>query len=282
MSPRLKSLKGPLVKIDVISLFPEMIDVGLQNGVIGQSLKKGIFSYENINPREFSKDLHKTVDDRPFGGGDGMIMMAEPLSEAIQKSRNQGTEKVIYLSPQGKVWNDSLARDYSRCNHLTFVCGRYGGIDQRLMSSGLIDEEISIGDYVLSGGELGALVLIDSLLRMKPGVLGHKDSPHQDSFSSGLLEAPQFTRPQRWQDLEVPAVLMSGHHGNIQEWRESLSALVTLQKRPELFAKYLQAMTVQDKKKVLKKIQKIWNELSEKNKQELQLSLSLFQLEDWL
>lgn len=270
------------MKIDVISLFPEMIDVCLQNGVLGQGLKKQLFSYENINPRDFSKDLHRTVDDRPFGGGDGMIMMAEPLSQAIQQSRNKGSKKVIYLSPQGKVWNDSLAREYSKFEHVTFVCGRYGGIDQRLISSGLVDEEISIGDYVLSGGELGALVLIDSLLRMKPGVLGHLESSEQDSFSQGLLEAPQFTRPQIWNDFEVPSVLMSGHHGNISVWREGLSALVTLQKRKDLFVKHVQSMSENEKKKFLKQVQKIWKELDSEMRRELQLAEDLFQIEDWL
>lgn len=188
---------------------------------------------------------------------------------------------MIYLSPQGKVWNDSMARDYAKASHLTLICGRYGGIDQRLLSEGLIDEEISVGDYVLSGGELGALVVADSLLRMLPGVLGHQESHNQDSFSNGMLEAPQYTRPPQWNGKDVPSVLLSGHHGNIDEWRQGLSALVTLQKRPELFRNYLEKVPVLDRKKYLRSIQKVWESLDQKTKSDLKFSQNLFQLEKW-
>lgn len=212
----------------------------MQTGVIGQGLKKDIFNYSCINPRDFTDDNHKTVDDRPYGGGDGMIMKAEPLFKAINSSRQAGSKKVIYLSAQGRVWNDERARKYALSTHITLVCGRYGGIDDRLISTGVVDEEISIGDYILSGGELGALVVTDSLLRMLPGVLGHQESAQSDSHSidkMGLLESPQYTRPEIWSDVGVPAVLISGHHEKINAWRKVSEWVVTAEKRPDLFNK---------------------------------------------
>lgn len=225
-------------KFDVITLFPEMIDMAVSHGVLGQALKSDLVSISSHNPREFAFDNHRTVDDRPFGGGDGMIMLAEPLEKTIQKVKHNNS-KVIYLSPQGQVFNDRLARQLATEEHLVLVCGRYGGIDQRVINH-YVDLEISIGDYVLSGGELGALVVIDSVSRFIPGVLGHEDSADKDSFSEGLLEHPNFTRPRHYLGQDVPEVLLSGNHKVIADWKLKVSALVTLCKRPDLFKKYIQ------------------------------------------
>ncbi|WP_374073317.1 tRNA (guanosine(37)-N1)-methyltransferase TrmD [Bdellovibrio bacteriovorus] len=227
-----------MLKIDVITLFPEMIESAVSHGVLGQALKGDLLSVNAHTPREFASDRHRTVDDRPFGGGDGMIMLPETLEKTLQKVQHK-TSKVVYLSPQGKTLTDETARALSKEEHLVFICGRYGGIDQRIINT-YVDEEISIGDYVLSGGELGALVVIDALARFIPGVLGHDDSAHKDSFSEGLLEHPNFTRPREYLEQEVPEVLLSGNHKLIEEWKHKVSALVTLKKRPDLFKEYLQ------------------------------------------
>jgi len=227
-----------MLQIDVITLFPEMIEGAVSYGVLGQALKGELLSVKAHTPREFASDRHRTVDDRPFGGGDGMIMLPETLEKTIQKVQHKNS-KVVYLSPQGKTLTDALARDLAGEEHLIFICGRYGGIDQRIINAH-VDVEISIGDYVLSGGELGALVIIDSVARFIPGVLGHSESSEKDSFSEGLLEHPNFTRPRTFQEQSVPDVLLSGNHKAIVDWKTKVSALVTLKKRPDLFKKYLQ------------------------------------------
>jgi tRNA (guanine37-N1)-methyltransferase len=202
-------------------------------GVVGQAIKKDILSVNVVTPRDYTSDVHRTVDDRPFGGGDGMVMLYEPLKKTLE-SLGEKRGKVIYLSPQGRPLDDQMARELANEEKLTLVCGRYGGIDQRFLNS-FVDQEISIGDYVLSGGELGALVLIDSISRFVPGVLGHVDSAHSDSFAKGHLEAPLFTRPEANEAGTVPEILKSGHHAKIEEYRESIGALVTLAKRPDLY-----------------------------------------------
>lgn len=227
-----------MLQIDVITLFPEMIEGAVSHGVLGQALKGDLLSVKAHNPREFAQDRHRTVDDRPFGGGDGMIMLPEALEKTIQKVQHKNS-KIIYLSPQGKTLTDAIARDLANEEHLVFICGRYGGIDQRIINVH-VDEEISIGDYVLSGGELGALVIVDSVARFIPGVLGHSESSEKDSFSQGLLEHPNFTRPRSYLGQDVPDVLLSGNHKVIDDWKMKVAALVTLRKRPDLFRKYLQ------------------------------------------
>ena len=214
-----------------ITLMPELIQQGLDFGVVGSAFKKQICSAEFINPRTFATDNHQTVDDRPFGGGDGMLMMAEPLQKSIDSLSEPG--EIYYLSPQGEVFNDSLCKELSSQKKLTFICGRYGGVDQRFLTKNKI-KEISIGDYVLSGGELAALVITDAVVRQIPGVLGHGASAYEDSFKDNLLEAPYFTRPQSWQEMEVPATLLSGDHKKIADYKMNLSILTTLQKRPDL------------------------------------------------
>lgn len=264
------------MKIDVITLFPEMIESAVSHGVLGQALKEDRLSVKAHTPREFATDRHRTVDDRPFGGGDGMIMLPETLEKTLQKVQHKNS-KVIYLSPQGKTLTDETARVLSQEEHLIFICGRYGGIDQRIINA-YVDEEISIGDYVLSGGELGALVVIDALARFIPGVLGHEESAHKDSFSQGLLEHPNFTRPREYLGEEVPEVLLSGNHKLIDEWKRKVSALVTLKKRPDLFKAFLEQEVLnyqaQKKKKglpPLAELREFFKQMPEKEKRALGL-----------
>ena len=256
------------MKFNLISLFPNYFET-LKLGVVGRALKAAKMSYEVVNPREFAEDKHRTVDDRPYGGGDGMVMLASPLEKALASVEDKG--HVVYLSAQGRPWSDGLARQWAQQKKtLTLVCGRYGGIDQRVINH-YIDEEICVGDYVLSGGEPAAIVLVDSLVRLLPGVLGNEDSASNDSFSNGLLEAPLFSRPPRFLGQEVPEVLRSGHHQNIEEWRRQVSLLVTYQKRPEL----LGLKEIEEFKVSLKKALE-WSE------SELEvLGLERSQLEDW-
>lgn len=240
-----------MLKIDVITLFPEMIESAVNHGVLGQALKEKLLTVQAHTPRVHASDKHRTVDDRPFGGGDGMIMLPETLDKSIS-SLKHNTSKVIYLSPQGETLTDQKARTWAKEEHLILICGRYGGIDQRVINT-LVDEEVSIGDYVLSGGELGALVVIDAAARFIPGVLGHQDSANKDSFAEGLLEEPHFTRPRQYFSQDVPEVLLSGNHKAIAEWKKKVAALVTLKKRPDLFTNYLDqaraALKAQKKKK---------------------------------
>lgn len=265
-----------MLKIDVITLFPEMIENAVSHGVLGQALKGDLLSVQAHTPREFATDKHRTVDDRPFGGGDGMIMLAETLEKSLQKVKHKNS-KMIYLSPQGSVLTAEKSRELSEAEHLVLICGRYGGIDQRIINA-YVDEEISIGDYVLSGGELGALVVIDAVSRFIPGVLGHVDSADKDSFSEGLLEHPNFTRPREYLGQDVPEVLLSGNHKLIGEWKEKVSALVTLVKRPDLFSVYLEeerekyrALKKKKTAEPLKELFKFWQQLSSEDREVLGL-----------
>lgn len=246
------------MKFSFVTLFPEEIERNLLIGVVGRAFKAGLLHFQTQNPRAFATDLHKTVDDRPFGGGDGMVMLADPLKAALEQlslttseeansrttsadgSPNRRT-KIIYLSPQGRRLNEAWVQDaVQNYDHLVWICGRYAGVDQRFINH-YVDEELSIGDYVVSGGELAALVATDAVARKIPGVLGHGLSAAQDSFAAmDLLEAPQFTRPENWEEVSIPAVLRSGHHRAIEEWREALRVLVTLAKRPDLIQRQLQ------------------------------------------
>lgn len=265
-----------MLKIEVITLFPEMIENAVSHGVLGQALKSDLLTVKAHTPREFAEDRHRTVDDRPFGGGDGMIMLPETLEKTLAKLKHNNS-KVIYLSPQGQALSDEKARSFANEEHLIFICGRYGGIDQRIINSH-VDEELSIGDYVLSGGELGALVVIDALSRFVPGVLGHEESADKDSFAEGLLEHPNFTRPRNYLGQEVPAVLLSGNHKVIEDWKRKVSALVTMKKRPDLFKEYIRAENekyqAQKKKKTappLKELKEFFRSLSEQDRKVLGL-----------
>ena len=230
------------IKFKVITLFPELIESYLKDALLSKAITDQIIDVETINLRQFSKKKYNSVDDTVFGGGDGMLIQNQPLelalksieAETITKTGNTSLQKkIIYLSPQGSKWNHSLAKKYNELDEIVLICGRYAGIDQRFIHQH-VDEEISIGDYVLSGGELAALVLIESISRFLPGFLGDPTSADQDSFENGLLESPQFTKPQLENGLSVPAVLLSGNHQKISEWRKYCSIFITLKKRPDL------------------------------------------------
>jgi tRNA (guanine37-N1)-methyltransferase len=231
----------------VISLFPEMFDAITEYGVTGRAIRKGLIEFHTWNPRDFAHDRHRTVDDRPYGGGPGMLMMVQPLRDAIHAARaaadsiafgSDGKVKVVYLSPQGRKLDQAGVRELSQYDRLIFIAGRYEGIDERLIESE-IDEEWSVGDYVLSGGELPAMNIIDAIARFVPGVLGHQQSAEQDSFSDGLLDCPHYTRPEVLDDASVegksvPKVLLSGNHEHIRQWRQFKSLERTWTRRPEL------------------------------------------------
>ena len=221
--------------IGVISLFPEMFKAITEFGVTGKAVKHNLLQVECWNPRDFTFDKHKTVDDRPYGGGPGMLMMVQPLRDAIHAARAAAGEgaKVIYLSPQGRKLDQGGVTELAQNQKLILVCGRYEGIDERLIQTE-IDEEWSIGDYVLTGGELPAMTLIDAVARFIPGVLGKQASAEEDSFADGLLDCPHYTRPEVLEGLTVPSVLMSGHHEEIRKWRLKQSLQRTWLRRPEL------------------------------------------------
>ena len=219
----------------VVTLFPEMFTALTGHGVTGRAVKRGQLTVEYSNPRDHAHDRHRTVDDRPFGGGPGMLMKVEPLLEAIEAIREKApsTPRVIYLSPQGQPLTQQRAEALAQLDSVVLLCGRYEGIDERIIEM-CVDEEISIGDYVLSGGELGAMVLLDAVTRLIPGVLGHADSAVEDSFSEGWLDCPHYTRPEEFAGQRVPEVLLSGNHALIRRWRLKQSLGRTWQRRPEL------------------------------------------------
>ena len=221
------------MKFDVLTLFPEMFEP-LRQSIIGRAEEKKLIDINLINIRDFSKDKHKKVDDTPYGGGAGMVMRADVVYEAY-KSINDKDAKVIYLTPQGKVLNQKKVENLSKEKHLILLCGHYEGIDQRVIDK-IVDEEISIGDYVLTGGEIPAMVLIDSVSRYVDGVLS-EDSTFEESFSHGILEYPQYTRPETFENIKVPEILQSGHHENINKWRRCQALKNTYKKRPELLEK---------------------------------------------
>jgi len=236
----MQRIDGPSVmRIDVVTLFPEMVETVSRYGVTGRAIERDIMQLACWNPRDYSLDTYRAVDDRPFGGGPGMVMMVQPLRDAIEAARQAADvaeSRVIYLSPQGRRLDHSYIREMvEQCGRLILVAGRYEGIDERLLETE-IDEELSIGDFVLSGGELASMVVIDALARQLPGTLGHEESSRQDSFSDGLLEYGQYTRPREVNGMEVPEVLLSGNHEAIRVWREKQALGRTWLKRPELFA----------------------------------------------
>jgi len=237
--------------IQAVTLFGEMFRSITDYGVTGRALQRSLWHFNSINPRQFADNKLGYIDDRPFGGGPGMIMMAEPLQSAIDAAKAQHNGKVIYLSPQGSQLTHQKAAELAKLDGLILVCGRYEGIDERLLS-GAIDEEISIGDFVVSGGELPAMMLMDAVLRLIPGVLGDADSAGQDSFANGLLDCPHYTRPIEFQGMTVPAVLRSGNHALIAEWRLEQALRRTLQRRPDLLAG--RALTPEESR-LLQKIQ---------------------------
>ncbi len=218
------------MKFDVLTLFPEMFET-MNKSIIGRAIEKDLININLVNIRDFSKDKHKNVDDTPYGGGAGMVIRPDVVYDAYQSVKTPES-KVIYMSPQGKVLNQKKVVELSKEKHLILLCGHYEGIDQRVLDE-IVDEEISIGDYVLTGGELPAMVVIDSVSRYVEGVIS-KESTSEESFSNGLLEYPQYTRPEVFNGVKVPDVLISGHHENIRKWREEKSLEFTKMKRPEL------------------------------------------------
>lgn len=218
------------MKFDVLTLFPEMFEP-LRQSIIGKAIEKKLIELNLVNIRDFSKDKHKKVDDTPYGGGAGMVMRPDVVYDAYQSVKEEKA-KVIYMSPQGKKLNQQIVEKLSKESHLIILCGHYEGIDQRVLDE-IVDEEISIGDYVLTGGEIPAMVLIDSVSRYVEGVL-KQDSIQEESFSNGLLEYPQYTRPEIFEGRMVPEILLSGHHQNIEKWRKERSFEITKKKRPDL------------------------------------------------
>jgi len=221
--------------LSVVSLFPEMIRDAAAWGVTGRALDNDIVRLNCINPRDFTSDVHQTADDRPYGGGPGMVLKYEPVSAAIEAARQPMPtgSKVVFLSPQGRVFNQAIAAELSGAAGIVLVCGRYEGFDERLIEAHA-DLELSLGDYVISGGELGALVVMDAIMRLLPGVLGDEASAEQDSFSEGLLDCPHYTRPDEVAGRSVPQVLLNGNHAEIRRWRRQQALGRTLERRPDL------------------------------------------------
>ncbi len=225
------------MKWGVVTLFPKMVADALAHGVIGKAQQRGLVELTTFNPRAYATDLHQTVDDRPYGGGPGMLMKVEPLRASIADARKKlRTAPVVYLSPQGELLTQSLAQELAELPELILVCGRYEGIDERVVELD-IDREFSLGDFVLSGGEPAAIAVCDAIGRLVPGVLGHVDSAAKDSFSDGLLDCPHYTRPEDIVNLRVPDVLLSGNHGDIAKWRRKQALGRTWLRRPEILEK---------------------------------------------
>jgi tRNA (guanine37-N1)-methyltransferase len=221
-----------LMRIDIITLFPEICRAPLNESMMKRAQENGALDLHIHNLRDWTNDKHRVVDDAPFGGGQGMVMKPEPIFAAVEDLRNQ-TSKVILMSPAGRRFDQSLATELSQEWHLIVICGHYEGVDHRVVEH-LIDEEVSIGDYVLTNGAIAAVVLVDAIVRLMPGVLGDEQSAHDDSFREGLLEAPQYTRPAEFRDWKVPEILLSGNHGEISKWRKEQAKKRTQANRPDL------------------------------------------------
>ena len=219
------------MKIDVLTLFPEMF-TPLKTSIIGRAVNSGKLEINVIDIRDYTLDKHRKCDDTPFGGGAGMVMMAQPIASAIEAVDKDHTAKRIYLSPKGRTFNQSVVMEYSKCEHILLLCGHYEGVDQRAIDL-FIDEELSIGDFVLTGGEIPAMAVVDAVARYVDGVINN-DSLTQESFASGMLEYPQYTRPQEFMGQKVPEVLLNGNHAKINEWREKKSLEITRKNRPDL------------------------------------------------
>ena len=227
------------MKIDILTLFPEIFDIFMNHSILKKGIENKRIEINTINIRDFSMDKHKKVDDYTYGGGPGMLMTPQPIYDAftsIEKVLPQQTP-CIYLSPQGEQFNQDMAVEFSKYSHIIFLCGHYEGIDQRVINK-IVTNEVSVGDYILTGGELASMVMIDTISRLLPGVLGNDNSVHDDTFSNGLLEFPQYTRPYEFMDEKVPKILLSGDHKKIKQWRKMKSLINTQKKRPDLFKKY--------------------------------------------
>ena len=247
------------MRFDILTIFPNLLDSPLEEGIIRRAVAAGRISVKIHNIRDFALDKHAMTDDRPFGGGEGMVMKPEPITGALNSiKREYSGGRVIFLSPQGRKYDQETAERLARHEHLILLCGRYEGVDERVRAN-YVDEEISIGDFILTGGELAAMVLVDSITRLLPGVLGCGDSAENDTFSRGLLKNPQYTRPRVYEGHAVPEVLLSGDHAAIDEWRLVTSVRQTLAKRPELLAKAVfskEELRILKKNRLLEEIEK--------------------------
>lgn len=235
------------MKYYVLTLFPDMIRNGFQTSITGRAVEKGLLSLDTVNIRDFSVNRHNRVDDYPYGGGAGMVMQAEPVYLACRSvtEKLQKKPRVLYMSPQGRVFDQQMAGELAKEEELIFLCGHYEGIDERVLEE-IVTDEVSIGDYVLTGGELPALVIMDAVSRLLDGVLHNDESAEFDSFHDNLLEYPQYSRPEQWRGKQVPPILLSGHHANVERWRREQSLLRTKERRPDLLARA--ALTKEDKK----------------------------------
>ncbi len=233
----------------VMTLFPDMVMNGLNTSIIGKAKEKGLLNIEAIDIRDFTTDKHRHVDDYPYGGGAGMVMQAQPVydcyNHVISKLEGEAKPRVIFMTPTGKTFNQNMARELAGEENLVFLCGHYEGIDKRVLDR-IVTDEVSIGDFVLTGGELPAMVMIDAISRHIPGVLNNDISAETETFTDNLLEYPQYTRPEVWEGEAVPEVLLSGHHANIDKWRREQSLLLTRERRPDLFSQV--ELTKKDKK----------------------------------
>lgn len=233
------------MRIDYLTLFPEMFEGVLNQSILKRARDKGILSTNTVNFRDYAMNKHQQVDDYPYGGGQGMVLKPEPIFNAMSSIDTTEQTRVILMTPQGQPFNQKVAESLSTSEHLVFICGHYEGYDERIREH-LVTDEISVGDYVLTGGELPAMVMTDAIVRLLPEVLGNQTSHEDDSFSSGLLEYPQYTRPRDFNGMRVPDVLLSGNHRNIEQWRHEQSLLRTLNKRPDLLSQY--PLTAEDEK----------------------------------
>jgi len=250
----------------VLTLFPEMIQQGMNTSIIGRAITGGYLSVEAINIRDYAFNKHQKVDDYPYGGGAGMLMQAEPVYLAYQSIEEKigYRPRVVYLTPQGSVFNQTMAKDFAKEKDLVFLCGHYEGIDERVLEE-VVTDLVSIGDYVLTGGELPAMVMMDSISRMVPGVLSNQESGETESFAGNLLEYPQYSRPEEWHGKKVPPVLLSGHHANIEAWRREQSILRTVKNRPDLLKK---ADLTNKEWNQVRQWRKQWKEEKEQNDKE--------------
>lgn len=241
------------MKINILTLFPEMFQI-FNHSILGKAIEKDILSIEAINIRDYAKNKHKKVDDYPYGGGAGMVMTPQPLVDTIKATKEKNKGKVIFLGPRGKTFNHEMAKSLSQEKELVFLCGHYEGIDERVYK--YIDEEISIGDFILTGGEMACIPVVDSICRLIPGVLGKEESFQDESFYDGVLEYPQYTRPEVFEEDKVPDMLLSGHHENIRKWRRLQSLMITEERRPDLYKKINLS---KDDKKILSMKEKLLN-----------------------
>ena len=225
-----------MLKVKIFTLYPESFPGPLNIGLYKKAMEKKLWSLEIINIRDYANDKHKTVDDTPFGGGSGMLLKADVLAKSIDQNKKKN-ERIFYLSPKGKKFDQKLAIELSKEKSISLICGHFEGVDERILNTRNI-EELSIGDFILSGGETASIVVIDSILRLLPGVMGNEKSKNEESFENGLLEYPQYTKPQIWEEKSVPDVLLSGDHSKIKDWRLSQSEAITRDRRPDLWEKY--------------------------------------------